>query len=234
MHCQSFFITISTFTPCNFSCIYTVDFHGHSQTRTQFSFWAIMASPLLISANIRNMSAYNLETFKNADVIAINQDPLGKQGRRLVGGDLSGSNNAHVAQCDVSDPGQVWQFGSPASEYIFNAQTNLCLNVDDCGTDLIYYSCVTTGGTCCGTNCYKNMQFTFTNGSLQTPLLPGYCADVSTAGTINLVPCTFPLSSSMTWIFNETTGQVVRYSASPNQHQCDLLWNLATVSHLNV
>lgn len=34
----------------------------------QFNFWAITASPMLISANIRNMSVYNLRTYTNADV----------------------------------------------------------------------------------------------------------------------------------------------------------------------
>ena len=38
-----------------------------------------MASPLLISANVRNMSAMNLATYKNKEVIAVNQarSPLG-------------------------------------------------------------------------------------------------------------------------------------------------------------
>jgi hypothetical protein len=40
------------------------------QSRSQFSMWAVMASPLLISANVRNMSAMNLETYKNKEVIA--------------------------------------------------------------------------------------------------------------------------------------------------------------------
>lgn len=38
------------------------------QTRAQFNLWAIMASPLLISANVRNMSAANLATYSNAEV----------------------------------------------------------------------------------------------------------------------------------------------------------------------
>ena len=41
------------------------------QTRAQFSMWAIMASPLIISANIRNMSATNIETYTNKEVIAV-------------------------------------------------------------------------------------------------------------------------------------------------------------------
>ena len=40
------------------------------QSRAQFSMWAVMASPLIISANIRNMSRENIETYTNTEVIA--------------------------------------------------------------------------------------------------------------------------------------------------------------------
>jgi len=59
------------------------------QSRAQFSMWVIMASPLLISGNIRNMSKYVIETYTNADAIGINQDKLGKQGVRALGSNLT-------------------------------------------------------------------------------------------------------------------------------------------------
>eukprot|EP00935_MAST-01C_sp_MAST-1C-sp1_P002127 g2127.t1 len=40
----------------------------------------MMAAPLQIGSNILNMSAYDLETFKNTEVIAVDQDKLGQQG----------------------------------------------------------------------------------------------------------------------------------------------------------
>ena len=46
------------------------------------------ASPLIISANIRNMSQVNLETYTNREVIAVDQDPLGMQGTRIMGHNL--------------------------------------------------------------------------------------------------------------------------------------------------
>lgn len=51
-----------------------------TQSRTQFSLWAMMAAPLSIGSNILGMSAYDLETYKNTEVIAVDQDVLGKQG----------------------------------------------------------------------------------------------------------------------------------------------------------
>jgi len=60
--------------------------------------WAIMASPLLISGNVRNMSDYVLSTYKNKGAIAINQDTLGKQGIRVMGSNLTinGANATNV------------------------------------------------------------------------------------------------------------------------------------------
>lgn len=53
-----------------------------AQSRTQFSVWAVMAAPLLIGTTLTQMSAWDLETYTNAEVLAIDQDPLGLQGTR--------------------------------------------------------------------------------------------------------------------------------------------------------
>mmetsp|Transcript_61297 Transcript_61297/g.133174 ORF Transcript_61297/g.133174 Transcript_61297/m.133174 type:complete len:393 (-) Transcript_61297:33-1211(-) len=61
------------------------------QARTQFNLWAVLASPLLISSNVRNLTKYELETYSNAEVIAVNQDEAGIQGMRVAGGNLTAS-----------------------------------------------------------------------------------------------------------------------------------------------
>lgn len=48
---------------------------------TNFSLWAMVASPLLIGADVRKMENYSLEILTNKEIIAINQDPLGQQGK---------------------------------------------------------------------------------------------------------------------------------------------------------
>jgi len=50
------------------------------QVQAQFSLWAVMAAPLLIGSRLLDMPASDLETYLNAEVIAIDQDPLGVQG----------------------------------------------------------------------------------------------------------------------------------------------------------
>lgn len=68
------------------------------QSRFQFSMWAVMTSPLLISANLRNMSKANLDTYSNQAVIAVNQDPMAKQGARIQGGEMQhqGANATNI------------------------------------------------------------------------------------------------------------------------------------------
>ncbi|MET3986885.1 alpha-galactosidase [Streptomyces sp. PvR034] len=48
--------------------------------RTHFSLWSMMAAPLLIGSDLRKASAETFATLSNADVIALDQDPLGRQG----------------------------------------------------------------------------------------------------------------------------------------------------------
>ncbi|KAI0385666.1 glycoside hydrolase family 27 protein [Hypomontagnella monticulosa] len=47
------------------------------EEQTHFSFWAALKSPLIIGANINNMSESSLAILSNKEVIAISQDELG-------------------------------------------------------------------------------------------------------------------------------------------------------------
>ncbi|XP_012622871.2 alpha-galactosidase A [Microcebus murinus] len=53
------------------------------QQVTQMALWAIMAAPLLMSNDLRSISPQAKALLQHKDVIAINQDPLGKQGYQL-------------------------------------------------------------------------------------------------------------------------------------------------------
>lgn len=45
--------------------------------------WAILSAPLLISTDLRNIRPEFKEILLNKKIIAVNQDPLGIQGRRV-------------------------------------------------------------------------------------------------------------------------------------------------------
>jgi alpha-galactosidase len=51
--------------------------------RAHFSMWAMFSAPLLAGNDISNMTADTKEILLNKDVIAIDQDPLGRQGHRV-------------------------------------------------------------------------------------------------------------------------------------------------------
>ncbi|MEV6525242.1 NPCBM/NEW2 domain-containing protein [Longispora sp. NPDC051575] len=50
-----------------------------AEYRSHFSLWAMMAAPLLIGSDLRTASPETMTILKNADVIALDQDPLGRQ-----------------------------------------------------------------------------------------------------------------------------------------------------------
>ncbi|XP_010248383.1 PREDICTED: alpha-galactosidase 1-like [Nelumbo nucifera] len=48
-----------------------------------FSIWAISKAPLLIGCDVRNASKETMEIISNKEVIAVNQDPLGVQAKKV-------------------------------------------------------------------------------------------------------------------------------------------------------
>jgi alpha-galactosidase len=54
-----------------------------AQFRSQFSMWAMLAAPLMISDNLAKISSASLAAVQNSEVIAIDQDPAGVQGTLL-------------------------------------------------------------------------------------------------------------------------------------------------------
>ena len=61
----------------------TTEYHSH------FSLWAILAAPLIAGNDLRNMTPETRDILTNKEVIAVDQDPLGREGRRVwKNGDL--------------------------------------------------------------------------------------------------------------------------------------------------
>ncbi|XP_022146815.1 alpha-galactosidase 3-like isoform X2 [Momordica charantia] len=84
----------------------------YNEYRSHFSIWALMKAPLLIGCDVRNMSPQTLEILSNKQVIEVNQDRLGIQGRKIK---VSGKDGCL----------QVWagplsgQYGSEMSTNLF-------------------------------------------------------------------------------------------------------------------
>lgn len=59
--------------------------------QTHFAFWAALKSPLIIGADLRELDKSSLEVLKNKDIIALNQDPLGRPVHFIEGAAVEGS-----------------------------------------------------------------------------------------------------------------------------------------------
>jgi alpha-galactosidase len=55
-----------------------------AEQKAQFSFWSLLAAPLFLGNDVRNMPQEIKEIVTNKEVIAVNQDKEGKQGTRIV------------------------------------------------------------------------------------------------------------------------------------------------------
>jgi hypothetical protein len=126
-----------------------------------------------------------------------------------------GDISAAVAPCDSTSPFQRWFFNAPESQYLSNtfskAAAPLCLNVPGCDSTqpLIYYACVNSGGSCCGADCYKGLQFALAGPTNQPQqlqsLLDQLCVAVTPGGGVVLADCKAGAANG-TWLYDATTG----------------------------
>ena len=59
-----------------------------TEYQSQMSLWCLMAAPLMITCDVRNMNEATKRILTNKDIIAIDQDPLGIQAERKLKTDL--------------------------------------------------------------------------------------------------------------------------------------------------
>jgi len=151
------------------------------QSRAQFSMWAVVAAPLMISGSLFEMSTYTLATYSNDAVIRVNQDPLGRAGSRISGGDLVGGSTpwhknspAGAVPC-TGDASQAWDKDVVAEGYL-SREGGHCLNVDNCGSDVIIWTdCRLTNccNNCDGMRFVLNEDGTLRSGQAGNPCLVG-------------------------------------------------------------
>jgi alpha-galactosidase len=93
------------------------------QSKLHFSMWAMMAAPLMSGNDLRSMDKQTTEILTNKEIIAIDQDVLGKQGRRFwTFRDheiwLKELNNGEVAVCFLNrSADKPWKLNYNWKEY---------------------------------------------------------------------------------------------------------------------
>ncbi|UJR12125.1 hypothetical protein I4U23_016302 [Adineta vaga] len=116
---------------------------------THFGLWSISKAPLLIGCDVRNMSSTTLSILSNPEVIAVNQDPLGVQGRKVAFSSSRLPNtttNVVNTDCSINiDPKRrqwVYNHDDGSIRSLFNGQ---CLSIQDCnpggGANIVVSDC---------------------------------------------------------------------------------------------
>ena len=136
--------------------------------RVHFGLWAISKAPLIIGCNIINMTKEIKDILTNPEVIAINQDSLGQQGRKIKYTKINlpdnyespfKSNDLEVAECNGRKE-QKWYINKDSS--IRNNNEDLCIEIPSClkgGVQLKVNKCHIGNKSKCGKS--KNQEWIY-------------------------------------------------------------------------
>jgi alpha-galactosidase len=94
----------------------------NTEYKSHFSMWAMLAAPLMAGNDLRDMKEKTVDILTNEDVIAVNQDKLGKQARRFMDmGDYEiwakPLSNGEVAVCFLNRSHHTWQLDYDWQQY---------------------------------------------------------------------------------------------------------------------
>ena len=157
----------------------------YDEYRTHFSLWAISKAPLLVGCDVTKMTEETKSILMNPEVIAVNQDPLGIQGRKVTSSQvyrpLGFKLNAETAPLKIAPckgtPAQQWVINSDGS--ITNGE-GLCMDIYNCddtdGAQAEVFMCHVGDKSFCKES--KNQEWDFVNGSTITSRMNGKCLDV--------------------------------------------------------
>ena len=90
-------------------------------SQTHFTMWCMMNSPLMLGLDLRRVTKgdelYNI--IANADLIALNQDPLGIQAKRIFTTSTNGNNDTPITNSDkayITDCNRVDILAKPLAD----------------------------------------------------------------------------------------------------------------------
>lgn len=126
-----------------------------AECRSHFGLWAITKSPLILGSDVRKLTAAQLAIIGNKDVIAINQDPLGVQARKLAVNGTLLPRFVGIGPCDILSSssrvdGLPGQNGMTAATMRWSSQIVGGVN----GTNTIFQMINNATGRCLGVGTY--------------------------------------------------------------------------------
>ncbi len=195
--------------------------------RSQFNLHCVFAANMLLTGNLSAAPQYVLDTWGNAEAVAVNQDPiylpflvLPHSARPSALSAPASYVQAHMAECGGEPILQKWSFSAANSppgfppDFLVNAAGAelTCLNVEACESTIIYDGCTISGpGTCSGPGTFKNEQWVLRpDGALVSALGDASrCATVSaTDATLSLAACSSPPGDAQSFVYVAATGEL--------------------------
>ena len=156
------------------------------EEKIHFGLWCLSKAPLLIGTDIINISKETLEILTNPEVIEINQDSLGIQGKKIdtiqpiPEGDsslyLKNNNKLVISQCSDKEE-QKWKINDNGSISSFNGE--FCIDIPNCYNEQIQleiYKChVGSNDFCAGS---RNQLWNFNDDGTISSEYNNMCIDV--------------------------------------------------------
>ena len=180
-----------------------------TEYKTHFGLWAISKAPLLIGCDITTMREDIKNILTNSEIIAINQDSLGEQGRKIKikeaypegkGPDLLPSK-LFIDECNGRIE-QKWYIERDGS--IRNNNENLCIDIPDCTQrDITVETYTCHIGSIFYCEFSRNQQWTYSNQTIISRMNTSKCLDIfnHTGPDVQTHECNG--NESQKWEYNE-------------------------------
>jgi len=156
---------------------------SYDEYRVHFGIWALVKSPLLIGCDVTNMTAETKSILLNKEVIAISQDTLGVQGKKVASmavrrppGFQLKAEEAPLIIADCKGlVSQQWTINADGS--IRNGE-GLCLDIPNCGSAVQTqtFTCHIGSKTHCKNS--LNQEWVYNANKTIVSKMDGFCLDV--------------------------------------------------------
>jgi len=189
-----------------------------AEYRSHYSVWAVLASPLILSADLRTLKERHPECLAlmlNEEIVAVNQDPLGAAPRLISQRSNASSIGQGLLSVSCTNPAATalpWRLEADGSLRVTSGNVTMCLDAWNCGkangTLVDVYACHPGGKSECG---YTNQQWLLdAKHEVITNVNSGSCLTVneSNPSMLYLKTCAEPVPAQQRFALD--TGGLLR------------------------
>ena len=184
----------------------------NEEYKTHFGLWAISKAPLLIGCDITKMYKEIKDILTNPEVIAINQDSLGIQGRKIKHTKIDypsddkyilGPKEIEIAECN-GRKGQKWYINEDGS--IRNNNENLCIEIPSCSKNSVQLRtnrCHIDDKFQCGKSKNQMWKYDKEKKKIYSELFPDKCIHILDLDYLNVQSRNCQDIDNQKWEYNE-------------------------------